>query len=210
MKNNVRPKKLVSLVLCAVLVCASLVGIVAADTVERADGVFVYDGAELIPDDAEADMNARATALEAMTGSKLTVVTVRTMGSRDSASFAPEVFDDLELSGGKDNSILIVFAAEEGYYHILPGKALAKDVDVRAINEVFDAALVPETSGNYGMQLSRMFDDLLERVEKIYSVDVADYDPSAASRYDADEKSERLTIGDYFMWVIILISTMFR
>ena len=214
MKNK-KMKRAFTLAMCAVLVCASLAAIVSADTVEKSDGVFVYDGADLITAEAEADMNARAAALEAMTGSRLVIVTVRSMDGKDAGSFAPDLFDELELYGGENNAVLIVFALEEGYYHILPGSSISRELDVDVINEVFDAALVPETAGNYGEQLGRMFDDLLERIEKLYSVDIADYDPSASAEpaeepEEEDAESERLTIGDYFMWVVILVTMLFR
>ena len=207
MMTEKRFKRTVLFALCAILTAASLFVTVFADTVTKVDGVFVYDEADVIPSETEADINERAKALKAMTGSQIMIVTVQNMDGKDGEKFSAQVFDDLKLSAGKNNSVLILFSVTDGHYHIVPGPSISGDINVTAINEVFDAALVPETSGKYDVRLKLIFDDLLHRIEKVYSVDIKNYDPNAPvdTSDEQTEENSGSSVGKVIKWILIIV-----
>lgn len=166
MKTVTALKKLVLFALCAVLVSASLASAVFAAVVEKADGVFVYDKADVIKDETEKSLNDRAKELKEKTGSEIVIVTVQNMGGDDGNKFAEKVFDELKLSEVNNDSVLVIFSAAEKHYHITPGSSICKFIDKEAIDKVFDAALVAETAGDYDARFTKIFDDLEAKVQE--------------------------------------------
>jgi uncharacterized membrane protein YgcG len=201
-------KKLVSALLCAILLFAAFAATVSAADIEKTDGIYVYDEADVISAEIENDINSRAKALCALTGSQIVTVTVKTTGSKSLNDYTAKLFSDWKLSAEKNNAVLVVLAIEDKNYFVLPGSALTEKLSTEVLYEIFAASLEPDfAAGKYAEGAKKLFDDLLSRVEKIYSVDISTYDPnsSAAQTVQSTEKSSGFSIGKFFKWFFIIV-----
>ena len=88
-------KKLVSALLCAILLFAAFAATVSAADIEKTDGIYVYDEADVISAEIENDINSRAKALCALTGSQIVTVTVKTTGSKSLNDYTAKLFSVL-------------------------------------------------------------------------------------------------------------------
>ena len=200
-------KRLAAIALCLVLFLSALT--VCASAIEKTDGVFVYDEADVIPAETENDINSRAKALYALTGSELATVTIKSFGGKDRNTLAGEIFTELKLSAEKNNGVLVLLVIDDDDYYVLPGSALTDKLNSDVLGEVFTASLEPDFAAkNYAEGAKKTFDDLLSRIEKIYSVDISTYDPSAAPVSPAETTTEEksgFSIGKFFKWFFIIV-----
>lgn len=197
--------------LCAAILFVLSSGIVNAAPLEKTEGLYVYDEADVISAEIENDMNSRAKALFALTGSELVTVTVKSTGDKTTNAYAAELFSDWKLSADKNNAILILLSIDAKDYYVQPGSAITEKLSSDVLHEIFLASLEPDfAAGKYGDGAKKIFDDLLSRIEKIYSVDVSTYDPAAAQTAEeaaAPTETEKsgFSIGKFFKWLFIIV-----
>lgn len=173
-----RKSAVLSLIACVIL-AFSLAGSVSAIPVQQED-VYVYDEAEVIPDDVQADINARAKALCALTGARMETVCVKNTDGKTTSEYALEIFNEWKLgASGKNNGILILLSIDGNDYWTIQGPGLKDsltDADLQKINNEY---LEPDFAAkNYGDGVKKTFDALLGKLEGIYSVDVSGWDGS--------------------------------
>lgn len=204
---NRKLKRFALLALCLALMIPTAASVCSA-AIAKTEGVYVYDETDVIPSETETEMNSRAKALQGLTGSQLITVTVKTWDGKDREKFATDLYSEWKLSADKNNSVLILLAIDDQDYFVYPGAALKDKLDGTALREVFDASLEPDfAAGKYGDGAKKTFDDLLGRIEKIYSVDVTSYDPAAPVETSAaeEEESSGFTVGKFFKWFFIIV-----
>ena len=204
MKTKAKRTAMISLFLAILISALAFTSLAAA--IAKTEGVYVYDEADVIPAEDENDMNSRAKALQALTGSQLITVTVKNLGGVDRVKYATDLFSDWKLSADKNNSVLVLLSIDDADYYVLPGSELTGKMGDNALREVFDASLEPDfAAGKYGDGAKKTFDDLLSRIEKIYSVDVSTWDPNSAPAEPVAEESSGFSIGKFFKWLFIII-----
>lgn len=215
MNRNKQRSALLALSICITLAFA-LASSVFALPVQQED-VYVYDEANVIPDEAEADINSRAKALFAMTGAKIETVCLKNTGDKTTSEYAIELFAEWKLgSSDKNNGILILLSIEGNDYWTMQGPGLKSsltDADLQKINNDF---LEPDFAAkNYGDGAKKTFDALLGKLEAIYSVNVSEWNPDAPSQVSAapgtDSSAEQkdapsgFSLGDFFRIMLIIV-----
>lgn len=214
MNKKERNPALLALVAC-ILLAFSLANSVFAFPVQQ-ENVYVYDEADVITAEEEADINSRAKALFALTGARIETVCVKNTGDKSTSEYALDLFAEWKLgSSDKNNGILILLSIEGNDYWTIQGSGLKSsltDSDLQRINNEY---LEPDFAAKkYGDGAKKTFDALLGKLEEIYSVDVSKWDgtttqstapASADTASDKTEDSSGFSIWKFFRILLITV-----
>ncbi len=200
---------------CMVLAFALTVSVFALPVMQ--ENIYVYDEADVIPDETEADINARAKAIFALTGAKIETVCLKNTGDKTTSEYAIDLFSEWKLgTSDKNNGILILLSIEGNDYWTIQGaglKSTLTDADLQKINNEY---LEPDFAAKkYSDGVKKTFDALLGKLEAIYSVDASLWDPNAPAQAvstpvssnasEQNEQSSGFSIGSFFRIMLIVI-----
>lgn len=215
MNRNKQRKSFLSLAVCVILGLA-LASSVFALPVQQ-ENVYVYDEADVLPDETEADINSRARALFALTGARIETVCLKNTGDKTTSEYAIELFSEWKLgSSDKNNGILILLSVEGNDYWTIQGAGLKSSLTDEDLQKINNEYLEPDFAAKkYGDGAKKTFDALLSRLETIYSVDVSSWDPNAPAQASeapgtensAEKKDEvsGFSIGTFFRILLIIV-----
>lgn len=150
----------------------------AADFPAEEASVYVYDEADVISPETEADINARADALFAMSGAQVITVCIDTTGGTPIGEYATSLFNEWKIgSPQRNNGLLCVMAIEDREYWLLQGSGIKNEItdgQLQVINNDYLEGYFAEE--NYDAGAKAVFDQLLLKFEDLYSIDIAKWD----------------------------------
>lgn len=150
----------------------------AADFPKEEASVYVYDEAGVISPETEADINARADALFAMSGAQIITVCIGTTDGTPIGEYATSLFNEWQIgSPQRDNGLLCVMAIEDREYWLLQGNGIKNEItdgQLQVINNDYLEGYFAEE--NYDAGAKAVFDQLLLKFEDLYSIDITKWD----------------------------------
>lgn len=157
-----------ALVLASLVLLATLVAGVATAMTEPkrqfpALTGRIVDGANIIPADTKAKIEAKLSALEAKSGIQLVVATVKSLGGSDIESYANELFRFWKLGEAKNNNgVLLLVALDDRKVRIEPGYGLEGMLTDAASSLIIANAIAPRFKAkDYGGGVERGVDDII-------------------------------------------------
>lgn len=171
-------KKLFYKTAALLVALAAALPVCAADFPEEKASVYVYDEADVISQETEADINSRADALFAMSGAQIITVCVDSTGSTPIGEYATSLFNEWQIgSPQRDNGILCVMAVEDREYWLLQGNGIKNEItngQLQVINNDYLEGYFAEE--NYDAGAKAVFDQLLLKFQDLYSIDITKWD----------------------------------
>ena len=168
--------KAFAVLLCLIFAFAGTAS--AASFPEKKASVYVYDDAEVISAETEADINSRADALYAMTGAQIMIVCVKTTGSTPINEYSVSLFNEWKIgSPQRDNGLLCVMATDDREYWLLQGNGIKSEItngQLQVINNDYLEGYFADEKYDEGAKA--VFDQLLLKFEALYSVDITKWD----------------------------------
>ena len=170
--------RLMQLLLALLLLCPAVfstgaisVGAISVGAVAAASG-FVDDRAQVISDETEEYIRARADALSRLTGAQIVIATVRSTEGEAIDRFAERYFTNNEIGdANKDNGVLLLMATDDGDYWLTKGGGLEGGLPVSALRTMLDSILEPSFAvGEYDIGAKAMFDALYGKLCALYDV----------------------------------------
>lgn len=170
--------RLIQLLLALLLLCPAVfstgaisVGAISVGAVAAASG-FVDDRAQVISDETEEYIRARADALSRLTGAQIVIATVRSTEGEAIDRFAERYFTNNEIGdANKDNGVLLLMATDDGDYWLTKGGGLEGGLPVSALRTMLDSILEPSFAvGEYDIGAKAMFDALYGKLCALYDV----------------------------------------
>lgn len=199
-------------IITLMLALAALTAGAAAYTVESVPDVhrqnrdaFVANPDGVLSPQAEAEINARLSALRRTTGAEPMVVAVDNIEPADIETFATELFERWGLGkGDTDNGLLLLLVREMRKVTIRPGYGLEGVLPDITCGRIIREDMIPDFSrGDYSAGMLAGVD----RITAILS------DPAAAAEYrssapDADNAADDAD-GDWiFYWMALITAVM--
>ncbi len=133
----------------------------------RPDGP-VYDGANIIPDATEAEIDGKLRALSAETGKTLIVATVPSLNDRAIEDYAVELFETWGIGDAeKDEGALILVAPNERRTRIEVGLGSEGILPDALAGRIIDQQMIPRfKEGDYGTGISAAADAVSEQLKR--------------------------------------------
>jgi len=142
-----------------------------ADVQYPANGGYVTDLANVIGQDYSQKISQLADELQQNTGAQLAVATVKTTRPLDTKSYAVELFKRWGIGEqGKDNGLLILFAAKEKRIEVEVGYGLEGIITDGYVGSVLDKFALPSfKEKDYGKGIYLAVAAFADKINKEYS-----------------------------------------
>ena len=141
-------KKILAAVI-AVLITAALAVSVFADYPAKPDS-YVYDGAEMLSEEAEAEIESVSKALFVSKGIQIAVCTVDNTGDIPANTYARGVFGEWGVNG-----VLILAVKSTDFYYAVQSSSVSDTLTDEKLGEIMNSVLEPEfAAGNYSAGFS--------------------------------------------------------
>lgn len=128
----------------------------------------VYDGANVIPDMAEAEIDAKLRALSRDTGKTLVVATVPSLDDQAIEEYAVELFETWGIGDAeKDEGALILVAPNERRTRIEVGLGSEGVLPDALAGRIIDGDMIPRfKEGDYGGGIAAATDAVIEQLKR--------------------------------------------
>jgi uncharacterized protein len=128
----------------------------------------VYDGASIIPDDVEAQIDAKLRALSKETGKTLVVATVPTLDDMEVEEYAVKLFETWGVGDAeKDEGALILVAPNERRTRIEVGLGSEGILPDALAGRIIDQQMIPRfKEGDYGSGIAAAADAVSEQLRR--------------------------------------------
>ena len=141
-------KKILAAVI-AVLITAALAVSVFAEYPAKPDS-YVYDGAEMLSEEAEAEIESVSKALFVSKGIQIAVCTVDNTGDIPANTYARGVFGEWGVNG-----VLILAVKSTDFYYAVQSSSISDTLTDEKLGEIMNTVLEPEfAAGNYSAGFS--------------------------------------------------------
>ncbi|MBR3415770.1 MAG: TPM domain-containing protein [Clostridia bacterium] len=153
-------KKILAAVI-AVLITAALAVSVFADYPAKPDS-YVYDGAEMLSEEAEAEIESVSKALFVSKGIQIAVCTVDNTGDIPANTYARGVFGEWGVNG-----VLILAVKSTDFYYAVQSSSISDTLTDEKLGEIMNTVLEPEfAAGNYSAGFSATVKTLKSFIEE--------------------------------------------
>lgn len=128
----------------------------------------VYDGANVIPDATEAEIDAKLRALSRDTGKTLVVATVPSLDDQAIEEYAVELFETWGIGDAeKDEGALILVAPNERRTRIEVGLGSEGVLPDALAGRIIDGDMIPRfKEGDYGGGIAAATDSVIEQLKR--------------------------------------------
>ena len=141
-------KKILAAVIAAIITLALAVS-VFADYPAKPDS-YVYDGAEILSDESEAEIESVSKALFVAKGVQIAVCTVDNTGEIPANTYARGVFGEWGVNG-----VLILAVKSTEFYYAVQSSSISDTLTDEKLSEIMNSVLEPEfAAGNYSAGFS--------------------------------------------------------
>ncbi|WP_336980477.1 TPM domain-containing protein [Altererythrobacter fulvus] len=166
----------------------------------------VYDGANLIPDQQEAAMDARLREYNARTGRAVIVATVPSLDGDTIESYAPKLFETWGIGGAeRDTGVLLLVAPNERKVRIEVGYGLTPYITDILSGRIIRNDITPrfkegDMAGGIEAGLNAIVTQLDRSPEDAKAIAEA-----AAAAEKARETDSTPSIGGIIFWIVLII-----
>lgn len=176
-------------IFCLLLVVISLLSVpVFADTdiVEPTEQLYVADYANILSSDTETQIVDQVTALKAVCGGEIAVVTIDFLNDLDSEEYAYEVLNQWGVGDkDKNNGMVMLLVPGEGKGWITVGTGLEDYISAGTLESIMNNYLWDDfDAGNYDRAVTNTVAQLIDQYESYYGIAV---DGTVAQQYDDSE-----------------------
>ena len=198
------------LAMCLALLLALTAGGAAAqDFPPRPDGP-IYDGAEILPDAEEAELDQRLRDYNAETGRSVIVATVPSLDGEPAATYAPALGEAWGIGGQEtEQGILLLVAPNEREVFIATARGAQTALTDIASGRIIRNDIVPAfKAGDYAGGIFAGVDGIIGWLDTEPADQLAIEEAErAAQRQNADVDAS--TVGSAFFWVMMILAFMF-
>ncbi|MBQ6677198.1 MAG: TPM domain-containing protein [Clostridia bacterium] len=188
-------KKILAAVI-AVLITAALAVSVFADYPAKPDS-YVYDGAEMLSEEAEAEIESVSKALFVSKGIQIAVCTVDNTGDIPANTYARGVFGEWGVNG-----VLILAVKSTDFYYAVQSSSVSDTLTDEKLGEIMNSVLEPEfAAGNY----SAGFSATVKSISSFVSENVKTPDSSEKSSAETPKKKSGWVV---FLIIVIIIAAI--
>ncbi|MBQ2469540.1 MAG: TPM domain-containing protein [Clostridia bacterium] len=188
-------KKILAAVI-AVLITAALAVSVFADYPAKPDS-YVYDGAEMLSEEAEAEIESVSKALFVSKGIQIAVCTVDNTGDIPANTYARGVFGEWGVNG-----VLILAVKSTDFYYAVQSSSISDTLTDEKLGEIMNTVLEPEfAAGNY----SAGFSATVKSISSFVSENVKTPDSSEKSSAETPKKKSGWVV---FLVIVIIIAAI--
>ena len=152
------------------------------------DLFYVYDGANVLSLETEAQIYYNNVNLYNACGAEIVFVVVDDTNGYDLGAYSEAIFDAWELY---DRDVLTVLSIDKENYWMLQGSSIERELTGSRMRALLDEYLEPDfAAGDYDAGVRKLFDALFAEVVDIYGADLALVDGMAAYEAGALAQSE--------------------
>lgn len=170
-------KKLVTTLLVAILLCASVTSFAAPPSAPTSEyQVYVNDYTDtMLAADAKAMQEMGAILEERAKGAQVVAVIVDGLDGMDSDIYIEKLFTDWEIgSTSESNGVLLLLAISDREYRVAVGSGLIRSLSQTKADEIVeDSAIDAFIDGDYSKGMRNAYIALCEEVARIYGVSLA-------------------------------------
>lgn len=170
-------KRVVVMLLVAVLLCGTVAGVSAAGeipipVVEK--DVYIYDVDNAIDDDVEESLNKLLVQLEEKTGAEFAVISVESLLGQTIEDYAYNLFNTLGIGKkGEDNGVLLLFSRSDTRVRLEIGRGLEGCLNDGKCGRILDRHFVPyRDDGEYTQATENTVKAVILEVCEEYNISV--------------------------------------
>lgn len=167
----------------------------------------VYDGAQIIPDATEAQIDAKLRALSKETGKTLVVATVPSLDGMEVEEYAVRLFETWGVGDAeKDEGALILVAPNERRTRIEVGLGSEAVLPDALAGRIIDQEMIPRfKAGDFGGGIAATADAVTEQLKR----EPTDAKAVAAAAERAERQTRREDEGGEFGMIIFWLFVFF-
>ena len=168
----------------------------------------VLDQAQIIPDAAEAALDAKLKAYTQTTGRAVMVVTLTSLDGQDIAAYGPELGHQWGLGGqSTDQGLILIVAPTERKLRIEVGRGLEEYMpDVLASRIIRDTIAPKFKAGDYPGGIDAGIDAIIAQLDRS-PADAKAVTEAAAAAARNDGKSQT-SAGGVIFWIVLIVVFM--
>ena len=171
-------KRWLALALALLALTCAAAGAEIAVPQPDSDLFYVYDGANVLSLETEAQIYYNNVNLYNACGAEIVFVVVDDTNGYDLGAYSEAIFDAWELY---DRDVLTVLSIDEENYWMLQGSSIERELTGSRMRALLDEYLEPDFAlGDYDAGVRKLFDALFAEVADIYGADLALVDGMAA------------------------------
>ncbi|MBQ6263310.1 MAG: TPM domain-containing protein [Clostridia bacterium] len=187
-------KKVLAAVIATVIIAALAVSVFADYPKSE---TFIYDGAEMLSEEAEAEIKSVSDALFVAKGVRIAVCTVDNTGDIPANTYARGVFGEWGVNG-----VLILAVKSTEFYYAVQSSSIADTLTDEKLGEIMNTVLEPEfAAGNY----SAGFSATVKAISSFISENVKTPEAADKSSSEAPKKKNGFVI---FLVIVLIIAAI--
>ncbi|MBR3639839.1 MAG: TPM domain-containing protein [Clostridia bacterium] len=187
-------KKILAAVIATVITAALAVSVFADYPKSE---TFIYDGADMLSDEAEAEIKSVSDALFVSKGVRIAVCTVDNTADIPANTYARGVFGDWGVNG-----VLILAVKTTEFYYAIQSSSIADTLTDEKLAEIMNTVLEPEfAAGNY----SAGFSATVKAISSFITENVKTPDASEKSPSETPKKKNGFVI---FLIIVLIIAAI--
>lgn len=184
------------------ILCISVASVFAeapkAPTIERQPNVFVYDTANIIPDDVEKTLNGELPAFHKDKDVTLFVVTVPSLNGYDLSFVANELFNKMSIGGENNKGVLLLVSVNDKKVRIESGYGCEEILTDAKTRNIIEEQIIPEfKNGNFHTSIING----VKAMEKCYEWE--------ARSSGVDDSGDAKFIKEHWLKIVIALIILF-
>ena len=191
-------KKILAAIIAAVIITALAVSVFAEYPAKPES--FVHDGAEMLSDEAEAEIKSVNDALFVAKGVRIAVCTVDNTGDIPANTYARGVFGEWGING-----VLILAVKSTDYYYAVQSSSVSDVLTDEKLSEILNTSLEPEFAAkNY----SAGFSATVKAISAFLSENLKAPDNNLSSSASTEKENKSGGILKGILIVVIVIAVL--
>ena len=159
---------------------------------------FLYDGAEILSDEAEAEIKSVNDALFVSKGVRVAVCTVDNTGDVPANTYARGVFGDWGVNG-----VLILVVKSTDFYYAVQSSSISDSLTDEKLSEILNTALEPEfASGNYSSGISATVKAISTFINENVKA------PETANNTSTQTETKKSGAGKVILVIVIILAVL--
>ena len=115
-----------------------------AITPETPECIYLYDGADVLSDNAETNLITRAENLFKNSNIQISVVTVKTLNGKNIETYTDKLMRDWKIGGEEGRGLILLLDIEEDIYVTISGDALKSKFTSEVLQTLLNEKLEPK------------------------------------------------------------------